>query len=55
MGISSLVVGFRTAGSGHVLCRRTVPRLSQVDRGAGLGDHLQTASCSSAAASARLA
>ena len=55
MGISSLVVRLRAARSGDVLSRRTVPRLSQVDRRAGLDHDLQAAPSSSAASCARLA
>ena len=55
MGRSGLVVGFRAAGSGSVLHVRIVPRLSQVDRGARLGEFQQTASSTAAAAAAGLA
>ena len=50
-----MVAGLRTAGRGHVLRRWIVSRLSQVDRGAGVGQHVEATSYSSTAASARLA
>jgi len=55
VGIPGVVVWFRTAGCGTMLYRRAVPPLSEVDRGAGLGEQLQEASSSSASAAARVA
>ena len=55
MGVPRLVARLRPALSGHVLHVRPVPRLSQVDRGAGLGQLVEAASSAAVAASARLA
>lgn len=52
MGVPRLVAGLRDAVSVHVLSGRPVPRLSQVDRGAGLGAVIPDAASSAPAAAA---
>jgi len=52
MGVPCVVAGLRVVLGGPLLPIWPVPRLSQVDHGAGLGELVQTAPAAAAAAPA---